>query len=421
MQIKLKISGISLAIGPTIICAYLLFPFISNGSFSSILHLAVQGILVLYIIKNLGLISSAINQNHQNKKILFILSLELIVIALLSVLFPLVHGTNDFSYLTRYYRNSFSWFTHFLCIFIIAYKQNKNAPMDEFMKIYIRCCVWYVLFSSIMIFIPSVKNIVISVVRLSDYQKNLLIYSRNATRIGWSGFTGYDGAMKCCVGAVFLLYQMSKSGNYKSIGLWLNLLLLLLGNFYYARTGVVAFVGLVFFFVVYMTIQRGQIKLFFRVAIIVLLVGFATYFVIIQYASQKANIAWMTGYITKLVTTKSIETESLPSYIKLPTNQFLFGIGRYSIPVTDPLYTDAGPMRLIYMFGILGTVFCYCVFLKALEGIRRAFSENAMLLSIMFIISFAIFEYKGEAIGFFLAVIIPFLMFSIFYEESKIA
>ena len=222
-------------------------------------------------------------------------------------------------------------------------------------------------------------------------------------RYGWSGFSGFRTTYSCSISVIFLLYlYFEKNNGYikslKTSSFAILLLLNLLGNMFYGRIGVVIFVAEVLFAI--LMYRRIRWDLVFIAIIIVFLLVFALSYIIESNVGVQEWFNWMSKPFVQILTTGKTDNYS---YHQLVNNMyfmpefktFIIGDARYVEPRTNAYYmhTDAGYMRQILFWGIIGSIFTYGFVLYSLKRFGK-YKQNK--LAILLLICFVLYEFKGE-------------------------
>ena len=167
---------------------------------------------------------------------------------------------------------------------------------------------------------------------------------------------------------------------------------------FYGRIGVVIFVAEVLFAI--LMYRRIRWDLVFIAIIIVFLLVFALSYIIESNVGVQEWFNWMSKPFVQILTTGKTDNYS---YHQLVNNMyfmpefktFIIGDARYVEPRTNAYYmhTDAGYMRQILFWGIIGSIFTYGFVLYSLKRFGK-YKQNK--LAILLLICFVLYEFKGE-------------------------
>lgn len=333
----------------------------------------------------------------------------------MAVFLPFIHGTGDYSYIS-YVVGFISWFIYLFDIVVRLMKKYPNKNIQElFMRTVVFCMVLYVISTILILAFPVLREVVLTVVNQSDSDLNLLSRDKYYTRIGWAGFSGYNTSLKCTVAICFqLIIIIQKIYERRKVKIRdiLIYFILLLGNFFYARTGmllslvctIVAIAGLA----LWLNKIGAFIKYFFGFSLV--LVGALA--VMNLYAGNNAVINWIFEVFINYEQGRGVSSTSTSiifnqMLFKISGNTLLLGDGYYTSP--DGGYymkTDLGFMRLILYGGIVYAGIVYGILLYMLRKISKISREKIItLLTVLLLITFCGFEFKGESI----VVLIPLI------------
>lgn len=366
------------------------------------------------------------------KRICSIVLIAFGIWALMALILPYAHGTRDYSYIS-YSIGFLSWFVYLFDIIVRLAKKHPGADVqDLFMQLFVLCMALYVVSTILILLFPALREIVIGVVDQSQTQLNLLARDKYYTRIGWAGFSGYSTSLKCTVAICFqLIIIMRKiyAGKRVEIKDILLYLLLLLGNFFYTRTGVLlsllCTIVAIFSLALWLNKVLAFIK-YFLCFVVALAIGL---FVLNSYAGNNAVMDWIFEMLINYEQGNGVLSMST----SIIFNQMLFKIDGKTLLLGDGLYTsssggyymktDLGFMRLLLYGGVIFTGLVYWILLYMLRKISKVSKDKTItLLTILLLITFCGFEFKGESIILLLPLVFVLLLTSGFemcgYQRS---
>lgn len=320
----------------------------------------------------------------------------LLLLILLSIIYPTMHATNDYSYVkvaTYVFRKIFIYI-FLLSILVKHYK--KETKVEHFMYYFSVVQAIYVVGTIALVFIPGLKNLWFSIFN-EVIESDILLQSYGYTfRIGWQGFSGYGFTILCSVSCIFLLYLYygKNTGiNITGYQFFIPFCLCFLGNMFYGRSGLVvsifaSIIGLIIW-------NKVHLMKLFRILMIMFV------FILGIYSLRNVGVFkdwyyWMSKPIINLFTTGSFDNISISTTHDMVFNPgfntFLFGDGYYIKDGHYYMMTDSGFMRSILFWGIVGTATCYLTTVIALLEIKKC----SVMLFVLLFGAFLAFEYKGH-------------------------
>lgn len=371
-------------------------------SIYSIQRLATWVIVLFYLLLNINILIGIMKRSKISNFILIV-----IVWIGMIIITPVIHGTSDFSYMSTIVTMVGSLF-NMLVVLILSYKKSRNErTMDAFIHVYMYSMVLYVLFTTLCIIFPFIRNFVLSYVYIPSGNLSLFNLRKYATRIGWAGFSGYATSMKCSVANLFALYYMltafkkSEKVQKKYVVIYI---ITLIGEFYYSRTGLIVSIIIFALAAVYNLRSKNLISKLATVIIIAAVV-FALPF-LQTIAETNRSLAWMLEPLLNFMSDDGFTSTSSAHIFndmifKVSNSTLIFGDGRYTGENGYYMKTDLGFMRLILYFGIPGLVTTYCLVLSRIKDICKIITSPVrgwLLWSLL--LMFALFEFKGESITF---------------------
>lgn len=264
-----------------------------------------------------------------------------------------------------YLGNAISGIFRFMALTVLimwAYSQNTY---ENFMKVYVICNVIYVIASVILLLFPDLKQAWSTMIMTADNTKGDLIL--NSTRYGLAGYSGFSYTLFCSISVWMCLYlleikQISRVWNFA-------IPILLIGNMLYGRSGFI--ISLIMFLLVNLRVLSIE-----RLKTLVIAIGGCGILIAgaVWYAMQEPILATWIGWVSEpfiafcdgLTRWEISFGESGNTLVEemwfLPNNDgvILVGDGRFSnADGSYYMHTDAGPMRQMFFYGIIGALLSY--------------------------------------------------------------
>ncbi|GAB2479902.1 hypothetical protein GCM10008929_01950 [Alkalibacterium psychrotolerans] len=405
-----------------LIAHYFIFRFYFNFVSTAIQQIIVFGILGLYIIINLKSVNELFLNIGKHKTLFILGNIFYILAVLLSFFTPLLYKTYDFTYFSVHVRYLSYLITYVVLLDLIKRWLGRARMKENFLRIFIITARNYVLVSILMLVIPQIREFWISIILESP--RGLALIRNNpayVARFGWAGYSGFTVTFMMTLAVAFTIYFIVKDINttqpIKKMDL-LNMILLLLGNAFYGRSGLLSSIAIIGISVLYIMVKNRKIQMAFSfVGLLILLFFILT--VLSEYNDTLAEwYSWVVTPIQNLVTTGSFNvgsTDHLWSMYFVPElRTLLLGDGFYTNLQTGTYYmrVDVGFLRPVLFGGLPQLIISYLVPLIMTIGVGLMRKENRFL-AFLIILTLFIFEVKGE-------VVIPLIppMYSLFLSEA---
>ncbi|XCP84207.1 hypothetical protein ABXS75_14190 [Roseburia hominis] len=382
-----------------LLCAYHFFPFITVKG-SVLLYVWAYGIPLLFIVCNLNYLKRIVNALVYTE-ILGTVGF-LFVLICLSILIPVLKGTNDFTYFSDAIMTMVKIIMRMLFIVMVIVKYIPKATKETFMKYFVFSCYLYICSTIIMVVMPAVKELAFELIKESEETKILAQDARYTTRYGWAGFSGFEYTFKCALAMIFNNFLIEKK--LKNRNVWFMIggsMFLLLGTLFYGRIG--SLFGIVILAVLLIKILWKRPKILI-VAIICSVAG-GIALLILQSRNQSIKIwfEWAFDLFVTFFRTGKLQTGSSNVLIErmlfIPKEDtILFGDGMYTVAKGYYMSTDAGIMRPLLFGGLGFAVIRYAslYFVLVLNILKR--TEDVAIRTLYFWSFFLcfMFEIKGE-------------------------
>lgn len=332
-----------------IMSAYLINQFYFNAAIS-IQRIVLLGVLCVYVASNFGILQRLVprrNFNAANNTLVLFAFWFLIVI-----ITPFFHGSGDYSYVS-YCQTYFSWTIYLLAIIIrIAKKRPHEDVFENFMMIFSISILLYVLSTILIIALPSLRNAVQNLVYMDSYTLSVMQKEKYYTRIGWAGFSGYTTSLKCTISVCFMLYLgiRNTATNYKMhFKQMLLYLAAMLGNIFYARTGVIASILCTLLAVAYIAIRLGQFQKFLKWFLVILVGVISFSYYISIYSGENVIFNWI---LELFISAESGGSKSVIS-LDIMFDQMLFKPETKTMWLGDGYYTGTGGLSYMSVVDFL--------------------------------------------------------------------
>ena len=391
-----------------LVSALLINPMIYN-SHANIQRYVIYAVCIVYLLLNNKYISKIISSWLLNFKITNILILGWCVWA---CLIPIILLSFEFSFISNFIF-SIEEIIPLLVIAVFCLKSASKNGMDSlklFCVLYGFGMCLYVLGTITILLNPNLHDFVLKYLVTNDHDRMLLNYAQYYSRIGWSGIAVFGTSLKCTIAFSCMLFLFRDSINKKKRVLYLfSCIILFIGNIFYARTGMIVCVAIVGCYLMGLMRERNKGKEFF-ISIVIVIISVLILIQIINKYSDNSVISWMFEFIynyTKNGRLSSNSTDMMKdSMFFLPKIEtLLIGDGYYTYNNSYYMKTDVGFMRLTLFGGVLFCVWLYLTiinYFRKIEKYKKANKSLAMYL----LITFAVFEIKGETTIYFLPLII---------------
>lgn len=372
--------------------------------FESISYLIFYGIPLVYICLNIKYLKQLFNITIKSYLKYFLLFLVILIIMSLTI--PVFQQTFDFSYFSSRIMTFPKELIRIVFLIIIFLKYvSPEGDYKLFIKYYLLSCCLYVLFTCVLLVLPDFKMFLYELIKESEHSKVVALQADYVTRYGWSGFSGFEHTLKCTWGVALSLYLILDDVKGKNFRLYVICGILLLGNMFYGRSGML--VSLIMVLVFAMIILKKRTKVF----TVLLVFAASGCLILIALAFFNTRVAewfeWAFALFINFFETGRFGTVStdilLNKMIFLPEfKTIILGDGKY---IVDSLYymnTDVGFMRPMLFGGILFLCVRYLVIISMYFAILNKIEEGHRLakrfIIFCFIIILVLFEMKGEIV-----------------------
>ena len=348
-----------------------------------------------------------------------------------AVLSPVFNGSYDFSFITSGPVKRIVLKLMVSVFLLIVYIRNvaKNNPrVMEFGLYFIFGNLAYVIGTLVICALPGLHDAILNNTYMDAFTREVSQVSYYYTRIGWSGYSSFLPSAMCSLTVVLCVLfaiESKREGVFNKVNLLF--IAMVVGNFCYARTGVIVSAVCIGLFLLYL-IRNADLRVFsYPVIGFVVVVVFG-----ILVASNDVVKNWYQWGFAQIISyqqTGSFETDSLSSlkamYQTLPEGPiaWLIGDGRYSTPTGYYKRVDVGWLRSLFNYGVVFSAFQYLFLLVVMwqfvkSPVLRIKKRERRLLFAMLFVLFVVFESKGEVWYSLAGTLIPFCMLELYLKNT---
>lgn len=410
-----------------VLMSFLYFPVRVKG-YTFITYIIVYLIPIMYLMVNIGWVRGFLHRIFHSK--IGYTALIFFGLLIVSIVYPIIHGTFDFSYIYLYWRYFILIMLKSIFLLAVYEKRISKGGVTGYINCFLYALCLYVAFTIVTLMIPVLRDWLVTHLYMTpkEYEDSLDPVYR--TRFGWAGFAGFGMTMHCSIGVILVCGMLIKyARTYKRQIKYFGILtVLLLGNMFYGRSGM---------FVSLLCICLTFIRLYFKRAkkaiAIIMLASCVMMGMIVVLKDHNPQIntwyRWCFSIIdsflkTGKATDGSLRVLTTKMYWIPSVKTILFGDGYYMIDGAYYMHTDSGIMRpmlyygiLFYMLGVCGVInFYYCI--KKEFSRRNILSQkDAAFLTVLLLLSTCLMEVKGEAYYIFICVLMPVITLSAYPEK----
>lgn len=335
-------------------------------------------------------------------KITFKYLISLIVIGLISFFTNSIHSTSEFHYIIYIFQSIIIICSSYFCIFCVSHLSKKEISFEYLSRIFIGAVALQMIITVIMFLSPSVKEHLISIQSTDSFTEVFL-------EGGWWRVTGF-GSEYFIAGVVncYALLLISHCILYDRFNINILLLCFILISIIGSVMSRTTLVGIVLGITYILTKGNSKIRiLIFKyiafIIIAILIIGSSTKIAMTDQMETTLRFgfeAFYNYFETGTFTTASAENLLNDHYSisKIPQGiTLIIGDGFYADPSDSDKYymnIDAGYLRLIYYFGILGLV-AFLVAQYHLLTMSKINEKSHLILKWYLILLIIILNIKG--------------------------
>ena len=305
---------------------------------------------------------------------------------LFSIITVILNGTTDLWYLQFAIRN----ILYINGAILIAYLMPKRWSLDSLVLLIIAAIIINDIISFLGFINPNIASTILSIQDFSKMEKVERIYGFGNRIIGIGRNNFFNGGVTNGMGIILAFYLISK----KKLPLYLGLLLIsimTIVGLFIARTTIV---GVVLGGCLYLASLKRKTKVIYGLIISAII----------------AYIIYLSGLLENLDTSRAFEVfehydelnevESLNSLNKMYDRDMsfatlLFGNGLSKEGDFYYMHTDAGYMRNIFYFGVIGTIFGYFYYEYYILRKLYDFSKKMKMLVLTLAVYLLVLNLKG--------------------------
>lgn len=341
----------------------------------------------------------------------------IVILVFYSLIINIVHYTSDFTMLYTYFIFLLEYFLGaflFLKLFNRISLQRKEDIVSVFIKVFITIAVIQACLVYLMLFIPSFKEFSFSILRI-DGLEDLNERYGGFRGLGYASSLTYDFAVLQSLVLLLIPYQVIHEKRVKVLVLYLLSYLLITGSVLISgRTGMLGIaisLCLFLYFSISMNGRFFKLRLNFAklwglyLLLLVLLIIYYNFLLNtnIKFYIENIIVPYAFEAFISYFETGTLETTSTnvlrEMYFPIDIKTFLIGDGHYVDPSGIGFYmsTDAGYMRQILFYGILGSLLLYVFYYKLWYRVHKT-NENKdlkLVFSCLLLYLFIV-HYKGD-------------------------
>lgn len=336
-----------------------------------------------------------------HSKLLYYL-IAIVLLGILSIALPIAYHTYDFSYFTIRIVQVGKESVKILFLILLFVKYiSPTCDGRLFIKYFSLATCLYVIGTCVIVALPGIKELILNITKADANAYRLAALPTYVTRFGWCGFSGYTYTLRCSLAAVLMMYVIYVENKQNFNSNMAMLLMILLGNFFYGRIGLVA---TALFFVILLFFMASEYKDLFSKILRLLLISFGILIVCaIVFEPLRAWLYWVFQALINFFQTGSLETSSTASlkkmYVKPDLQTILFGTARYTnANGTYYMGTDLGLLRPLIFGGVIFQLLRYISVVAVVFQIGDNMGERKNWMAYLLLLLFVIFELKGEAV-----------------------
>lgn len=347
-----------------------------------------------------------------------------------TILSPIINRSYEFSFIVSgpIKRIALQLFVNMFLVLLYLRKVAQEHPsVVEYALYMVFAEVIYVLGTLVICIIPGLHDAVLRNMYMSELTQNVAQISYYYTRIGWNGYASFLPSVMCSLAIILCIIFAIESKKDRVINkVNVLLVIMLVGNFCYARTGVIVSAACIFLFLIHM-IRNADIRILsYPVIAFPLIIVFGI--LVTSNEGVRNWYQWGFAQVIAYKNTGSFETSSISSLINmyktLPQGiTWLIGDGRYSTATGYYKSVDVGWLRSIYNHGLIIVFFQYgSLILVIWQFTQEMWSylkkRVSLLVFVMLMILFVVFESKGEVWYHLFATLLPLCLIKTTYQRE---
>lgn len=373
-----------------------------------------NGIPILYIIYNQKNLRCHFNKCVHSKWFLGICFVSFFTIIWTMISLAL-NDSKDYSYFMKLFIVFRRIYVSIFLFFLATSVMPKKDSFVAFCYCWGLSIVLCVTFTCVVLLIPDFRTWYQPLVAYNQSADSLTDIAMYITRFSIGGYAGFVQTIICSCSFLFSLYLIEKQ---HKVGI-LFLLFSLLGNMFYGRFGII----LSSFILLFMFVRALSLKHFFR-GILVIGVLILMFYVCLEIINNPVLDAWKLWLLQpveaffqgiefgQITFGSSGDKLAYDMYFMPDFDTLIFGDGKYlNGDGSYYMHTDAGYMRGMLYFGVIGLVFLYGVYiLLCLWGIYCSSEVYKKYMCEVMLLLLFLEEYKGDGYELFFGVIFAIVL-----------
>ena len=295
----------------------------------------------------------------------------------------------------------------YIFLLLVQYHAFGKISIESFFKYYI-VSICINVFSTIIFLINNdLKELWIQLLVQTDAKLDMADAVNQQTRFSLQGFSAFGQTALCALGALTSLYLMHKSKSVVNVWMF-TFVVCLMGCLFYGRIGVI--LSILFYIIYELTdIKIVNLKRILVLGLIVTMLVIVTFYLAEYDWRIKAWLDWVSEPVESFLfglqygqisfgNSANKLTEDM--YFMPEDDTIIFGDARYqNSDGSYYMHTDAGVLRHILYYGILGELLGYSLIILVVIELMKIFKKQGdkLLLIMMFLFTmlFMVLEIKG--------------------------
>ena len=324
-------------------------------------------------------------------------------VILISIATLIYNNSDDYSYFGKFFEVFRSIYVDVFLLLIASRTLKNENILESFSWFWGASLTFCVSFTIATLLIPELRIYWQSLIVQTQFVQELVDMEMYITRFSIGGFSGYGQTIMCSIGVALSLFLICRG---HKVG-YIFLVFSIVGNLFYGRIGLIlSGIAIIVFM-----IQSKNIKIIAKSFIVIMLIVtfISIFFKVTDIPLLYAWASWlidpiesfMNGLQYGQITFGSSGNKLVYDMYWLPNvDTLILGDGRY----TDEsgsyyMHTDAGYMRIVLYFGMMGAFFLYMLFMLLFLWAKHVnkFDRLSKYVTEVLLCFFIVEEYKGDA------------------------
>lgn len=383
-----------------------------------------NGLPLLYLLIHRNGLTTLFKKAVKYKFFIYVLCFVLFVI-IWAIATLGYNNSNDYSYFYKFFVLCRSIYID-IFLFMLSRGLLKNrGNLLAFSYFYGASTMFCVIFTIITLLFMDFRLTWQSLLVYEPNQERVMDIAMYITRFSVCGFAGFGQTIMCSISVVLSLFLIEKG--YKFCILFF--LFSLVGNLFYGRIGfILSSIAIIFWIIKNLNLKN--IGIYF-IYIIIILIATDIFFESIDDPLLNSWVSWLTNPIESFFygirygqisfgDSGDILIERM--YWMPNINTLILGDGHYmNSDSSYYMHTDAGYMRIILYFGIIGAFLVYMLYILLwLWGKQvNKYDKDIKYICEMLLLFFFIEEYKGDAYPIFFGLMAVLLVHGLWGENNR--